>query len=203
MIATVHPPSFEPRTDLLAEARASAARPTFLKIPLRRYFAVDGRSYPGDAAFQAAITALYPAAYALHFALKARGVSAPIGHLEGLYWFDEPMRWRLMIAIPAQATDAEAQAAAEESRDRASTPGAAIPTIRRWAEGPSAQLLHIGPYDAEEATVDRLLDAIATAGQRPTGPHHEIYLSDPRRTPAARLRTVIRHSVSPDGRRRH
>ena len=72
MIATVHPPSFEPRTDVLAEARASAARPTFLKIPLRRYFAVDGRSYPGDAAFQAAITALYPAAYALHFALKAR-----------------------------------------------------------------------------------------------------------------------------------
>ena len=91
MIATVQAPRFEARADPLAEARASAARPTFLKIPLRRFFAVDGRSRAGDADFQAAITALYPAAYALHFALKARGVAAPIGHLEGLYSFDEPL----------------------------------------------------------------------------------------------------------------
>lgn len=199
MIATVQAPRFEARADPLAEARASAARPTFLKIPLRRFFAVDGRSRAGDADFQAAITALYPAAYALHFALKARGLAAPIGHLEGLYWFDEPARWRLMIAIPPEASEAEALAAAEQSRARDAAPDAMTPTVRHWAEGPAAQLLHIGPYDAEGPTIDRLLGAIAAAGQRPSGPHHEIYLSDPRRTPPARLRTVIRQSVSPDG----
>jgi hypothetical protein len=202
MIATAPSPSFEARTDPLAEARASAARPTYLKVPLHRFFAVDGRSYPGDPAFQAAITTLYPAAYALHFALKARGVAAPIGPLEGLYWFDEPMRWRLMIAIPPEASDAEARVAAEQSRERASTPDAVAPSIRHWAEGPSAQLLHMGPYFAVYPTTARVWGAIAADGLRPTGPHHEIYLSDPRRTPPARLRTVIRHAVSPDGPRR-
>lgn len=62
-------------------------------------------------------------------------------------------------------------------------------------EGPCAQLLHVGSYDAEEPTLERLHQAIAQAGLRSHGAHHEIYISDPNRTVPERLKTVIRQPV--------
>ncbi len=74
-----------------------------------------------------------------------------------------------------------------------------------WEEGLCVQLLHIGPYDAEPASVAKLDRytaergfAIAVGDPLPGGgvrSHHEIYLSDPRRTAPEKLRTVIRHPV--------
>ena len=64
------------------------------------------------------------------------------------------------------------------------------------AEGRCVQTLHVGPYDAEAEVLAELHDRfIPTAGLRMTGKHHEIYLSDPRRTAPARLRTILRQPV--------
>jgi hypothetical protein len=61
--------------------------------------------------------------------------------------------------------------------------------------GRSAQILHVGPYSDEPATVERLHAFIAEQGLRPSGRHHEIYLSDARRTAPERLRTILRQPV--------
>ena len=62
-------------------------------------------------------------------------------------------------------------------------------------EGRAAQILHVGSYADEAPTIEKLHAFIGETGLIPHGKHHEIYLSDPNRTPAERLRTVIRQPV--------
>lgn len=64
-----------------------------------------------------------------------------------------------------------------------------------FCEGPAAQVMHIGPYDAEGPTIKRLHELIAESGRTRRGKHHEIYLSDPRRSAPEKLRTIIRQPV--------
>ena len=192
------------------ELRAVADRVRFLDVAPARVLAVDGEGAPADQAFQEAIGALYPVAYGLHFALKRRGIAAPVGALEGLWWTPEDLpvgsivpsagdaptwRWTLFINVPDDATDAEiAQAIEAAARKR---PAATLPRLQVMTveEGPSAQILHIGPYADERPTIERLHAGIAATGLRPRGRHHEVYLGDPRRSAPERLRTLIRQPV--------
>ena len=65
------------------------------------------------------------------------------------------------------------------------------------AEGTVAQVLYLGPYSEERATIERLHEAIRATGLRPRGRHHELYLGDPGRSAPEKLRTLIRHPVEP------
>ena len=68
--------------------------------------------------------------------------------------------------------------------------------LERLHEGEVMQVLHVGPYATEPATIATLHRAIAAAGLEAVGAHHEIYLSDPRRTAPAKLRTILRQPVT-------
>jgi hypothetical protein len=214
--ATAGSVSFAPPADRRDLYAARAGRVRFLDIPLIRYFGVEGTGEPGGNDFRDAFGALYPVAYTVHFALKRRGVEAPVGGLEGLFWFGEPgpiaadafviapdgtraWTWRLMLPVPAEATDDEIAAAVEEVARKKAPPSLGRLRVERLAEGPSAQVLHVGPYAAEPPTIALLHEAIAAAGLRARGCHHEIYLSDPGRTPPERLRTIIRQPVEAAG----
>jgi hypothetical protein len=199
--------------DLIRAPAAGTVR--FIDVPPTRDLAVDGQGPPGGESFGPAFQALYPVAYSLHFILKRRGIDAPIGALEGIFWpgdgatddtigeaaatgIDwETWRWSLRLPIAPEASDAEiADAIAEAGLKKGASTFERL-TVDRWVEGPSAQILHRGPYDAEPDTIARLHGAIAAAGLRPRGRHHEIYLSDPGRTAPERLRTLIRQPVAP------
>ena len=67
--------------------------------------------------------------------------------------------------------------------------------FERWAEGPSAQIMRIGPYATESASIVALHKAIAEHGSVPRGRHHEIYLGDPRRAAPDKLRTILRQPI--------
>ncbi len=201
-----HPAAWE---DLLV---ASADEARFVYVPFRRYLAIEGDAAPGSPTFQAAIGTLYPVAYALHFALKERGLNPPVGMLEGVYWFEQPapiplsvfaheselspMHWRLLVVVPEDATEAEVQeAVAEVSRRGSASPEQlARLQVKCWLEGEAVQILHVGPYDAEYPTEARLHAAMAQAGLRPRGCHHEIYLSSPS-APPEKTRTILRQPV--------
>ena len=58
------------------------------------------------------------------------------------------------------------------------------------------QIMHIGPYSAEPATIRRMADWARENGYAPVGKHHEIYLGDPRRADPEKLKTVLRHGVA-------
>lgn len=198
---------FERGEDLRRLASARRDRVRFVMMPRAAFLAIDGTAEPGSDEFIASIGALFPIAYRLHFALKARGVVGRIGMLEALYWIppeeltaeaptdaSRPMtwRWRLIMAVPDAATEDEIDAACRASGD---DPIAQRVFLDRWAEGPSAQILHVGPYADETATLRRLHAAIGAAGLRPRGAHHEIYLNDPNRVGEDRARTILRQPV--------
>jgi hypothetical protein len=203
---------FERPTDYRTESVAEADTIRLLTIPNRRYLMIDGTDEPGAPGFRDAISTLYPVAYTLHFALKRRGVLAPVGALEGLYWIDQPQpiplaqfaatpearehwAWRLMLPVPSQCTDADITSAIDEVFARKRPPLLERLRCENWHEGPVAQILHVGRYEDEARTVKRLHEGIAEAGLVMRGCHHEIYVSDPNRTAPDRLKTVIRQPV--------
>ncbi len=102
----------------------------------------------------------------------------------------------MMIAVPSQVT-AEV---AEDARAGASRKKRleAIGRVRldRHVEGLSAQVLHVGPYSAESPTIQSLHAFIAEQGLVLSGKHHEIYLNDPRRVAAEKMRTILRQPVT-------
>ena len=85
--------------------------------------------------------------------------------------------------------------AREELRRKKGPAAIDLVRLEEYAEGPSAQIMHVGPYSAEEPTIQRLHDFIHGQGRSRRGKHHEIYLSDPRRVPPERLRTIIRQPL--------
>ncbi len=67
--------------------------------------------------------------------------------------------------------------------------------FEKITEGKYAQVVHDGPYSAEPETINMLLDFIADNGLSVNGLHHEIYLSDPRKTAPEKMKTIIRYPV--------
>jgi hypothetical protein len=196
MTALLAPPVvFDHPVDYRDEITARADRVRVLVVPERRYLMIDGVGAPGGVEFAAAMSSLYPVAYTLHFALKKRGLNAPVGALEGLFPTGEPHSWRLMLPVPAVAGDYDVAAAIDDVRRRKSPPTIDRLRVELWDEGLVAQILHVGAYDDEARTVDALHAAIEARGLRTRGSHHEIYISDPNRTAADRLKTVIRQPV--------
>jgi hypothetical protein len=215
-VVTKEAPALPPRS-VVFEPLAGLPKPgvvRFVEVPARRCFAVDGEGAPGGEAFQDAFAVLYPAAYTLHFAMKKAGREAKVGTLEGLWERldgnaftavpdlpDDPeaWRWTLLIEIPAEATEAEVDAAIAAARARRPGPAAEKLRCARSDAEPSVETMHVGPYGEEAPTIAAMLGAVAAAGLRTAGPHHEIYLGDPRRAAPEKLRTVLRQRVAAAG----
>jgi hypothetical protein len=201
----------EPEAGVTPVGPARTTNVHFVDLPEREYLAIDGAGAPATRAFQGAIAALYAVAYTLHFSLKRRGLEPTMGHLEGLWErvdgtdvtaamaspTEDPATWRwtLLIGLPDGATGDDVTAAIVAASRR--KPELAVHRVRHilLEEGTAVEALHTGPYSTEIATIRRMMQAAQAVGLEPIGPHHEIYLGDPRRAAPERLRTILRHSV--------
>jgi hypothetical protein len=181
---------------------------TLVDVPTQRFIAVDGHGDPNTSAdYARAVEALYTVAYTIKFTSKrALGRDFVVGPLEGLWWSDDPevfitrakdaWQWRMLISQPDWITEDLIDDAKQTALAKKGLP--AIAGIRRETlhEGTSAQLLHLGPYDDEGPVLARLHhEYLAANNLRMSGQHHEIYLSDPRRTEPAKLKTILRQPV--------
>jgi hypothetical protein len=186
---------------------AATRTPALVEPHAAQYLAIEGRGEPGGTAFTTRLGLLYNVAFTIKMAKKFAGIDYAVCKLEGLWWgqakrgttfLDEPRsqwRWQLLIRTPDFITAADRSAALEQLRERGKDPAVADVKLVRLDEGRSIQLLHVGPYDAEPESLERM-HALARAHKlKPHGLHHEIYLSDPRRVPAARLKTILRMPV--------
>ena len=199
------------KTDLKKDLPSySARRGVFdvLDIPPLRYLMIDGHGDPNTKPYADAISTLFPVAYKLKF-LSKRELDRDyvVMPLEALWWSDDDMAaftsdrdksrwdWTAMILVPDWTPD--------EHVDRARAAAADAPAIDRIRietldEGRCVQTLHVGPFDDEGPVLDELHHGFIPAqGLRMTGRHHEVYLSDIRRTDPAKLRTILRQPVAP------
>lgn len=175
-------------------------------VPPMRFLMIDGAGDPNVSPVYAnAVQWLYGVSYALKFAAKAKGTDYGVMPLEGLWWADDmetfltrdkaAWKWTMMIAQPDIVSPDMAKAAIEKTRAKLGDPPATL-RLESFAEGLCAQIMHIGPYDAEGPTIARLhKEFLPENGLTENGHHHEIYLSDPRRAAPEKLKTVIRQPV--------
>jgi hypothetical protein len=184
--------------------QASAQEPVIVEVPAFNFLMLDGAGDPnGSPQFQEAAEALFSVAYNLKFRVKkAQGVDYGVLPLEGLWYADEladfredhkeAWKWTLMILQPEFISSNTVRLALEEVAAKKNL--AALDRLKflRYREGLAAQVLHLGPYGEEGPAVARLHAFIQAKGGELRGKHHEIYLSDPRRTAPERLKTILR-----------
>jgi len=189
------------RLDLRREWKSlytAGKRPDLVEVPPRQAISITQTGLPGADTMGPLFQALYPVAYSLKFALKAqRAIDYPVLPAEATFRMSdftrtEGWRWIVSIAVPDIVDAAAVRQAVRHARDRADIPLLNRVQLRPLATGLHARILHVGPYDAEQPTVDRVLEFIRAQGLRPGRTHTEIYLSDPARVPPERTRTVIR-----------
>lgn len=178
-------------------------------VPPISFLMIDGVGDPNTAAeYREAVQALYALAYGLKFAAKKRdpALDYVVMPLEGLWWVDDMRqfsvhdkagwKWTMMIAQPDHITaDLFGEVQAQVARKK---PSAAVRDVRFeiFREGTAAQIMHIGPYTAEEPTVAKLHAFIHEHGYALNGKHHEIYLKDPSKTAPERLQTIVRQPMA-------
>jgi len=181
-------------------------KPQLVKTRPAKYLAIAGRGKPGSELFQSQIGSLYGVAYTLKMAQKAAGQDYKVATLEGLYWGDDPtsclfdqaldaMNWKLLIRTPDFIAQKQLKEAIAALAKKGKAPEAGEVKIEKLSEGLCVQMLHVGPYAAEKRTIDAMTALMQESGLVQAGPHHEIYLSDPRRVPEERLKTILRMPV--------
>lgn len=189
---------------------APPASPVVVDVPPLNFLMIDGQGDPNNNPVYAnALEALFSLAYTLKFAIKkASGVDFAVFPAEGLWWTEDMAdfttldksnwQWTMMIAQPKIVTVDEVEQARAAALKKKGQPDIARVRFERYAEGRAAQLMHSGPFSAEGPNIQRLHAFIQAQGGILTGKHHEIYLSDFRRTAPEKLKTVIRQPFSED-----
>lgn len=183
----------------------SAKTVAVVDVPTINYLMVDGRGDPNTApGYVAAVEALYAVAYALKFKIKKSkgGVDYAVMPLEGLWWVDDmrqfsvkrkgDWQWTMMIVQPDLVTLQLFAETMNEVQKKKDLPALSKLRFESFHEGQAAQVMHLGPYSAEEPTINLLHDFIRERGGEKCGKHHEIYLKDPRKSAPDKLLTVIR-----------
>ncbi len=185
-------------------------KPVLITVAPAKYLVVDGTGAPGSEMFDQRMGALFGAAYTIKFAWKKAGKQDyKVCGLEGLWWTGEEgslapasaesWRWKMMIRIPEFITVAELEAAFVAQEKKGKDASCRVVTIETIDEGTCVQMLHVGPYATEAETIKQMSEFAFANKLSFTGAHHEIYLSDPRRVPPERLRTLLRHPVKTRG----
>jgi hypothetical protein len=189
--------------------KPSAKQAQFVDVPRLPFLMIDGAGDPNSTPFEEAVGALYSAAYTLKFAIrKARAIDYPVMALEGLWWVEgnapfssysytarDNWRWTAMIMLPDFITAVDVASAVTAAQQKKPNPALARLRLEQLEEGKVAQIMHLGPYATEPATVEALHTFVEAEGYHLHGKHHEIYLSDPTRTVPERMKTILRHPV--------
>ena len=190
----------------------SAKMVEVVDVPELKFAMVDGAIEPECApgsspAFQQAIEALYGISFTLKFASKQRSedpIDYTVMPLEALWWaldgqFDisHPGNWgwTAMIMQPDHITDSMFDEGLAKLRNKRPSPALDRLRFGVFHEGLSMQIMHIGPYGDEPATLARMEEFARQNSYILCGKHHEIYLGDPRRSAPEKLRTILRHPI--------
>ncbi len=174
----------------------------FNKIPC---ITIEGKGEPAGKFFTNAIEALYPLAYGVKNICKKRGKDFGVPKLEGLWWvkskkpaLEVPRSewyWKLLIRMPNFVEPEIIKNAKEEVFKKKGLDLIKKIKFETIEEGKCIQIMHIGPYATEPETIKKMKDYMKENGYTENGLHHEIYLSDPRKTIPEKMKTILRQPI--------
>ena len=184
--------------------------PHITEIPEMKFFMVDGSGYPVDnPLYQEAMQLLYGASFSLKMKIiKPTGKDYVVPPLEGLWWADDmsvftkdymerknEWKWTSMIRIPDFISEVQVEKGLKIFKERKNPENFNKLRYEQYTEGIVVQVLHLGPFSEEGPIIERMHEYAQAQGYVLHKKHHEIYISDPRRTKPEKLRTVIRQPI--------
>lgn len=193
---------------------SAIAEPQILEIEPVRYISIPGKGDPSGREFAEKLQALYPVAYSLKFGSKAIGQDFVVPKLEAMWSFDEdkyrgismeeaPIKiprseweYRLLLRLPDFADDIRFELAKQNLMLKKNISHVQEVELFVLPARKVVQMLHIGPFDQEFETLSVLKHFMDANGFGRGGQHHEIYLSDFRKTAPGRLKTILREPVT-------
>ncbi|WP_247651716.1 GyrI-like domain-containing protein [Chitinophaga eiseniae] len=185
----------------------ATSEPALATMEKGLFLTITGQGDPNGAGFADATAALYSVAYGIKFNSKQKGHDFTVSKLEGFWWVDDvttdPLKvprdqwhYELAIRIPDEITRQQFSEALLGAEKKKKSSEIRKVDYKEIAEGLCVQLLHTGAYSEEPASLKKMDDFMHQHGLKMNGRHHEIYLSDFRKTAPEKLKTILRHPVS-------
>ncbi|MFZ3070289.1 MAG: GyrI-like domain-containing protein [Anaerolineaceae bacterium] len=185
--------------------------PAFIQVPRMRFVVIEGKGDPNGEEFGIATSALYSFSYAVKMSYKSKSV--PQGYyeykvfpLEGEWDLDDKSKpltdksnykYRIMIRQPDFLTTELFTRFLQETNKKKPNKYLEKMGFEKIEEGLCCQMLHIGRYDDEPASFERMEAYCSQNGyERSAKTHREVYLNDPRRTDPSKLKTILRYRVT-------
>jgi hypothetical protein len=196
------------KKDLKDLYQATAKSVVQADVPELKFLMIDGQGDPNTSpAYAEAVQALFSVSYTAKFMVKKGPMAKDyaVMPLEGLWWADDmrafttadksQWKWTMMILQPDFVPDELIYKSIGEVLRKKKLPGVDRLRLERFREGRCAQVLHVGPFAEEGLAIERVHAFInERAGLR--GKHHEIYLSDVRRSDPAKWKTILRQPMN-------
>ncbi|WP_300666118.1 GyrI-like domain-containing protein [Fluviicola sp.] len=204
------------KLDLTKEYKAyytAKNKPELLTIEKASFLSITGKGDPSGQDYAENIQALYSVAYGVKFLCKALGKDFVVPKLEGLWSFDTdkyqgfamdeaPLKiprsewnYRMLIRMPDFVTKEQLEQAIQTVVSKKQIGLAAYVEFYEMEEGKVVQMLHVGPFSDEPETLKQILAFCEEHQLIKNGLHHEIYLSDFRKTAPEKLKTILREPV--------
>lgn len=186
--------------------KPSARDFTYVDIPDFQFLMIDGSGDPNVVVeYQQAIETLYSVAYKIKFVSKKSDKDYVVPPLEGLWWAEDMEQfsidrkdewlWTMMIMQPEWITEPMFQDGLSQVTKSKNLPGVSKLRMESYSEGKAIQILYTGPFANEGPVIAAMHRRLHEDGFVKKAKHHEIYLSDPRKTAPDKLKTVIRQPV--------
>jgi hypothetical protein len=197
-----------PKLDLAKEYKSyykAGKKPGIVELDEASYLSIGGQGEPAGKTFVSKVEALYPLAYGIKKVCKEQDKDFGVPKLEGLWWVEENKPalevprsewcWNLFIRMPEFVTIEMMQFVQPKVANKKQNDLIQEITFKKITEGKCVQIMHIGPYSTEPETINLLFEFMASNGLYVNGLHHEIYISDPRKTEPSKMKTLIRYPV--------
>ena len=179
--------------------------PEVVEFDEAQFLTIEGKGSPGSKEFAAKIEALYHVAYGVKTLCKRQGNDFGVPKLEGLWWVesDKPAlevprgewRWKLLIRMPKFVTSDIVEKVKTDVIKKKGIELAEEIMFEKITEGKCVQIMHVGPYSTEPESLLKVRKMMEKKKLVENGFHHEIYLSDPRRVPEEKMKTILRQPV--------
>lgn len=181
--------------------------PSLIMLKKAKYLALDGQGEPGGKEFEDKIGAMYNMAFGMKMPMKFLGKDYTVSKLETIWTVGETKgnkyvmlpknewRWKLLMRVPDFITEKIFGKYKEEVSLKSLNGHVKQIELIEMNEGKCAQIMHVGPYDEVGPDIEKLHAFMQASGLTFNGEHHEIYLSDPRKTAPEKIKTIIRQPV--------
>jgi len=200
-------------TKLYKEYYTAKPKPEITQIESAQFLAIDGKGDPSGKTFADNVQALYSTAYTVKFSFKELGRDFTVPKLEGLWWIDEKKysgisiveaptkiprsewEYRLLIRMPDYVSEQSVTQCIGQIVSKKKMTRAKKIRLIAMEEGKCVQMLHVGSFEREVDTLKLIGEFMLDQYLEKNGYHHEIYLSDFRKTPPEKLKTILREPV--------